>query len=63
MKCIQIEKHGSDIEDLIKLSTAPNPIPKNGEVLVKVQACALAPGDIRVMKGKVCNFILCHTTV
>ena len=58
MNCIQIEKYGSDIEDLLKLSTAPNPIPKKGEVLVKVQACALAPGDIRVMKGKSYDIML-----
>ena len=52
MKCILIEKHGDDIDKLLTLAQDhPKPIRKKGEVLIQVQACALAPGDIRVMKG------------
>ena len=52
MKCILIPSHGEDIDKLLTLSdNFPKPIRKPGQVLIKVQACALAPGDIRVMKG------------
>lgn len=52
MKCILIPRHGEDIDNLLTFSdNFPEPIRKAGQVLVKVQACALAPGDIRVMKG------------
>ena len=52
MKCILIPRHGEDIDNLLKCSeNFPSPARKAGQVLVKVQACALAPGDIRVMKG------------
>jgi len=52
MKCILIEKHGEDIDKLLTLAQDhPKPIRKKGEVLIQVQACALAPGDIRVLKG------------
>lgn len=52
MKCILIDKYGEDIDKLLTIAEDhPKPIRKKGEVLIKVQACALAPGDIRVMKG------------
>ena len=52
MKCILIPSHGEDIDELLTISNNfPKPIRKPGQVLIKVQACALAPGDIRVMKG------------
>lgn len=52
MKCILIPRHGEDIDNLLTFSdNFPEPVRKAGQVLVKVQACALAPGDIRVMKG------------
>jgi NADPH:quinone reductase-like Zn-dependent oxidoreductase len=52
MKCILIDKHGEDIDKLLTIAEDhPKPIRKKGEVLIQVQACALAPGDIRVMKG------------
>ena len=52
MKCILIPRHGEDIDNLLTFSdNFPEPVRKSGQVLVKVQACALAPGDIRVMKG------------
>lgn len=52
MKCILISSHGEDIDSLLTLSNNfPKPVRKPDQVLIKVQACALAPGDIRVMKG------------
>ena len=51
MKCILIPRHGEDIDNLTCSENFPSPARKAGQVLVKVQACALAPGDIRVMKG------------
>jgi NADPH:quinone reductase-like Zn-dependent oxidoreductase len=52
MKCILVSAHGTDIDNLLTLSMEfPKPVRKKGEVLIQVQACALAPGDIRVMKG------------
>ena len=52
MKCILIPKHGEDIGSLLTFSSDyPKPIRMPGQVLIEVKACALAPGDIRVMKG------------
>lgn len=52
MKCILIPRRGEDINSLLTVSeNFPQPLRKAGQILVKVQACALAPGDIRVMKG------------
>lgn len=52
MKSVLVAQHGDDIDALIsKTLNHPIPVRKKGELLVKVKACALAPGDIRVMKG------------
>lgn len=41
---------------MLSISTEqPKPVRKKGEILVKVEAVALAPGDVRVMKGH-CDF-------
>jgi NADPH:quinone reductase-like Zn-dependent oxidoreductase len=52
MKAALIEKHGTNMDDLIQM-TSDRPVPKRnkGELLIKVKACALAPGDVRVLKG------------
>jgi alcohol dehydrogenase len=57
MKAALVASHGDDIEKLLSISnTHPIPVVRNPrELLVKVHACALAPGDIRVMKGH-CDF-------
>jgi len=56
MKCILISSHGTNIDELVSLSLDyPTPVRKKGEVLIRVKACALAPGDVRVMKGD-CDF-------
>lgn len=52
MKCILIPEHGDDIDHLLTVGELPQPAPKKpNEILIKVEACALAPGDVRVMKG------------
>jgi NADPH:quinone reductase-like Zn-dependent oxidoreductase len=52
MKCILVSGHGDDIDSLLSLSTDyAKPTRKLGEVLIKIRACVLAPGDVRVMKG------------
>lgn len=52
MRCVLIAAHGNDINKLIYMrSDFPKPIRKKCEVLIKVHACSLAPGDIRVMTG------------
>lgn len=52
MKSVVISAHGTDLDKLVNMSTT-QPIPKRckGELLVQVHACALAPGDVRVLKG------------
>jgi NADPH:quinone reductase-like Zn-dependent oxidoreductase len=54
MKCALISSHGDDIDELLSMSNnypKPKLERKKRELLIKVHACALAPGDIRVMKG------------
>lgn len=56
MRCVLVAAHGTDIDKLLSItSDRPKPVRKKGELLVRVQACALAPGDVRVMKGD-CDF-------
>lgn len=52
MRCILASAHGNDIDSLLYMGESyPKPTRKNGEVLIKVHACALAPGDVRVLAG------------
>lgn len=54
MKCILASAHGEDINSLLSMcNNYPIPTRKKGEVLIKVSACALAPGDVRVLAGHV----------
>ena len=54
MKCILASAHGQDINSLLYMcNNYPIPTRKEGEVLIKVHACALAPGDVRVLAGHV----------
>lgn len=53
MKAIVISAHGTNVNKLLSI-TNNRPLPRNrkkGELLIRVKACALAPGDVRVMKG------------
>ena len=55
MKCILVKKHGSgkDFHEIIyEENNYPKPKPKKGQVLLRVQACSLAPGDVRTMSGQ-----------
>ena len=51
MKCIHVAHHGDDIDQLVSMSTTALPTRSKHELLVQVQACSLAPGDVRVLKG------------
>ncbi|KAL7549542.1 hypothetical protein ACHAWF_012808 [Thalassiosira exigua] len=52
MKCILVAAHGDDIDSLLTIcKNYPRPTRKKGEVMIKVSACALAPGDVRVLAG------------
>eukprot|EP00584_Thalassiosira_punctigera_P013253 CAMPEP_0172567570 /NCGR_PEP_ID=MMETSP1067-20121228/116341_1 /TAXON_ID=265564 ORGANISM="Thalassiosira punctigera, Strain Tpunct2005C2" /NCGR_SAMPLE_ID=MMETSP1067 /ASSEMBLY_ACC=CAM_ASM_000444 /LENGTH=105 /DNA_ID=CAMNT_0013358949 /DNA_START=898 /DNA_END=1212 /DNA_ORIENTATION=- len=52
MRCILAAAHGDDIDSLLSMcDDHPKPIRKIGEVMIKVHACALAPGDVRVLAG------------
>ena len=52
MRAILASAHGDDIDSLLSMrNDYPKPIRKEGEVLIKVCACALAPGDVRVLAG------------
>lgn len=53
MKSVVIAAHGCDVDKLLSMTNdRPIPVRRNkGELLLQVHACALAPGDVRVMKG------------
>mmetsp|Transcript_7342 Transcript_7342/g.10525 ORF Transcript_7342/g.10525 Transcript_7342/m.10525 type:complete len:359 (+) Transcript_7342:138-1214(+) len=54
MKCILASAHGEDIDSLLSMcDNYPIPTRKKGQVLIKVSACALAPGDVRVLAGHI----------
>eukprot|EP00573_Skeletonema_grethae_P008466 CAMPEP_0201696838 /NCGR_PEP_ID=MMETSP0578-20130828/8358_1 /ASSEMBLY_ACC=CAM_ASM_000663 /TAXON_ID=267565 /ORGANISM="Skeletonema grethea, Strain CCMP 1804" /LENGTH=342 /DNA_ID=CAMNT_0048182869 /DNA_START=613 /DNA_END=1638 /DNA_ORIENTATION=- len=54
MKCILASAHGEDIDSLLSMcDNYPVPTRKKGQVLIKVSACALAPGDVRVLAGHI----------
>jgi NADPH:quinone reductase-like Zn-dependent oxidoreductase len=57
MKSVVIAAHGTDVDKLLSITNQrPKPLLRNkGELLVQVHACALAPGDVRVLKGD-CDF-------
>mmetsp|Transcript_23428 Transcript_23428/g.32752 ORF Transcript_23428/g.32752 Transcript_23428/m.32752 type:complete len:370 (-) Transcript_23428:710-1819(-) len=51
MRCVTVKGYGS-IDDMVGFSERwPVPEPGKGEVLIKVLACSLAPGDIRNLRG------------
>jgi NADPH:quinone reductase-like Zn-dependent oxidoreductase len=51
MRCALITEHGNDIEEVLPIGTKPMPERNPGELLLRVYSVALAPGDVRVMKG------------
>ena len=52
MRCILASGHGDNINELLYITNVyPKPTRKNGEVLIEVHGCALAPGDVRVLAG------------
>ena len=54
MKCVLVERHGGrdDFEEIIRVAEAwPQPTRGRGQLLLRVQACSLAPGDVRTMSG------------
>lgn len=54
MKCILASAHGEDIDSLLFMcDNYPIPTRKKGQVLIEVSACALAPGDVRVLAGHI----------
>lgn len=50
MKAIVYHKYGSP--DVLKLEEVPQPIPKDNEVLIKVQAASVNAGDWHLLRGK-----------
>lgn len=50
MKALRFERTGSLAE--LKLETLDQPVPKPGEILVKVQAAAINPSDVKNVLGK-----------
>lgn len=54
MRCILASAHGDDVDSLLYMCRDhPTPKRKDSEVLIEVHACALAPGDVRVLAGHV----------
>jgi len=54
MKCVLVQKHGGKdaFDEIISMCEAwPRPRRGNGQLLLRVQACSLAPGDVRTMSG------------
>lgn len=55
MKCMLVKAHGGKaaFDDIIYMSQDwPRPSRGEGQLLLRVQACSLAPGDVRTMSGK-----------
>lgn len=63
MKAIQVHKFVSDFkalrdaDDIMSMQEVPRPVPKKGQLLVKVSACSISPGDIIMVHG---NLIFMH---
>eukprot|EP00421_Protoceratium_reticulatum_P068632 CAMPEP_0168426978 /NCGR_PEP_ID=MMETSP0228-20121227/36111_1 /TAXON_ID=133427 /ORGANISM="Protoceratium reticulatum, Strain CCCM 535 (=CCMP 1889)" /LENGTH=380 /DNA_ID=CAMNT_0008441005 /DNA_START=31 /DNA_END=1173 /DNA_ORIENTATION=+ len=53
MQCLLVRGHGRPSDDLFCIETS-RPRPKRGkdQLLLRVMACSLAPGDVRTMSGK-----------
>merc|ERR1719195_2271950 len=54
MKCILVKKHGGkeNFDEILHMHEAwPRPVRGKGQMLLRVQACSLAPGDVRTMSG------------
>ncbi|MGH9466950.1 MAG: zinc-binding dehydrogenase [Terriglobales bacterium] len=49
MRALRIHNHGGP--DVLRLETAPDPVPAAGEVLVRVRACALNHLDLFIREG------------
>jgi len=56
MKAVYIEQHGS--VDELKISDVPVPVPKPGEVLVRVEAAGINPSDIISVEGRFPHAVL-----
>jgi len=55
MKCVVVKAHGGreEFDDIIHMThDQPRPARSSGQLLLRVQACSLAPGDVRTMSGK-----------
>jgi NADPH:quinone reductase-like Zn-dependent oxidoreductase len=55
MKCVVVKAHGGreEFDDIIHMTQdQPRPARGSGQLLLRVQACSLAPGDVRTMSGK-----------
>lgn len=56
MRAILFSGYGA-VADVISFADAhPRPVPAAGQLLVKVHACSLAPGDWRVLSGRTARF-------
>jgi len=54
MRCVLVKAHGNSdtVDDILYMSESqPRPKRGKGQLLIRVQACSLAPGDVRTMSG------------
>lgn len=49
MKAVQFDKYGP--ADVLKLADVPQPVPMPGQVLVKVKAAGINPGETKIREG------------
>jgi len=55
MKCLHAAAFGR-ANDVLQMSTTDIPKRQKGQILIKIHACGLTPGDVRMLDGSAALF-------
>ena len=61
MKAVRLDKYGGI--DVLRVDDVPVPEPAQGEVLVKVKAASINPGEAKIREGLHSCALACHFPV